>query len=531
MKLPQNVETEARIIASCLLYPGDCEKFFESLEPEYFYKTAHRDVFTAMKNMKANGQEINLNSLQKTIADNKCKISAAELSKFADIPVCTGKPDFYINKITETARKRQLIIEQNNLLKQSYRDDVSVDETLCKHREIINSFRKPETKITGENLTQFPYQVMTGAAGYYAGVYGDIVEAPEHFHFMAYLTCLGNVLSPQLTLASALNTQPRLYTVIVGESATDRKSTTLAIAVKHFQVIIKRYQMAWGMGSAEGLSKALKRTEKQDQQEAKQLLLCFDEFKSFVSKCNIDSSVLLPAVATLFESNIYENYTKKQTIKISNGYLSLLAATTIETYERIYNSAFLDIGFPNRIWLVPGTAKRQFSIPGKIDPAEQTTMSEQLVSILRHVGDSLELDITSEAREYYHNWYMNLEPSVHSKRLDTYSLRFMMLLAANDLKNEIDLETAKHATALCDWQLEVRRQNDPIDADTNISKMEERIRRQLKNRGPLKDGSLKKYVNARKYGLWVYGNALTNLQRAKEVARNRLTKELFLSGG
>jgi hypothetical protein len=59
------------------------------------------------------------------------------------------------------------------------------------------------------------------------------------------------------------------------------------------------------------------------------------------------------------------------------------------------------------------------------------------------------------------------------------SLRLMMLLAVNNLKNEIDTETVNHAIDLCNWQLEVRKMYDPIDADNAIAKVEVAIRRYL----------------------------------------------------
>lgn len=522
--LPQDIETEERIISTCLIDTDDCKQFLILLEPEHFYKTEHKQIFKAMCEMQAEGKTIALDSVYKFISENgDRKAGAVKLSKFADIPICTGDLKFYTEKIIELAKKRDLIAAQSDLLKKSYEATTTVDEILTDAKNVIGSYRthKPKTEDSAD-LNNFPQHVMTGAAGYYASVYSEVVEVPAQFHFITYLTCLGSVLSPTLSIASVLDTQPRLYVVITGQSATDRKSTALAIGVNHFKSIVNGFKTIWGLGSAEGLNKALA------SDETSSLLLCFDEMKTFVNKTRIDGSILLPAVNTLFESNIFENYTKKIAIKLNDAHLSLLAATTIQTYERIYDSNFLAIGFPNRVFLVPGTAKKQFSLPGKVETEDLFTMRTQLVKILQHVGAGLELDLTPEAKKFYHKWYMNLEPSVHSKRLDTYSLRFMMLLAVNNLKSEIDLETARHATDLCNWQLAIRKINDPIDADSNISKMEERIRRVLKQRGPLKDGYLKQYVNARKYGLWVYGSALRNLQNADEVSRNRTTKELFI---
>ena len=97
----------------------------------------------------------------------------------------------------------------------------------------------------------------------------------------------------------------------------------------------------------------------------------------------------------------------------------------------------------------------------------------------------------------------------------------------DNLKSVIDLETVQHATALCDWQLEVRKMHDPIDADTAMAKMEERIRRHLK-KGPLKDWELKRKTGANRSGLWVYDNAIKNMKRCNEVGWDRRNRRWFI---
>jgi hypothetical protein len=371
-----------------------------------------------------------------------------------------------------------------------------------------------------DNL-RFP-SIIKGAAGEFAGLYATYLEVPEHFLFMGYLTCLGSCLADRLTLASEIAPQPRLYVILLGESADDRKSTALNKCTDFFReaVVEDGFYVCHGVGSAEGLQKRL--------QESPRLLLCLDEFRQFVSKCKIEASVLLPCVNTLFESNRYESRTKKTDIHLENAYLSLLAASTTETYERTWSSAFTAIGFNNRLFLVPGSGERKYSFPAKVPDAEKYYQRQRLGGILRHVGSGLELDISSEARELYHQWYMGLERSIHAKRLDTYAMRLMGLLAVNELKSEIDIDVVEMATALADWQLKVRRIHDPIDADNEIARTEEKIRRLLSARGGLNDRDLRRFANVQKHGLWILSTAKKNLQRAGEIRFDRSEKRYFL---
>ncbi len=383
-------------------------------------------------------------------------------------------------------------------------------------------------KPANQELFGFPRQVLVGAAGFFADVHNDSIESCPQFLFMSYLTCLGNVLCPKLSVKTSLKTQPRLYVVLVGESADDRKSTAVDAGVDHFRLVLdKDFNYCEGVGSAEGLQRILKKATEQYSDQSLGTLLAFDEFKAFVSKCNIDNSVLLPCVNTLFEKTRYESSVKKRDLIIDPAYLSMLAASTTETYERIYKPHFFHIGFPNRVFLVPGTTKRKYSLPPEIPHQEQGQMKQDLIQILEYAADGIRYDITPEAGEYYHRWYMNREKSVHVKRMETYSLRLMMLLAANELKQEIDLDITQKATALCDWQVEVRKLYDPIDADSIYAQMEEKIRRHLAN-GPLKDWELKRKTGANRAGLHVYMTALGNLKRANEVGQVESTKQWFL---
>lgn len=368
----------------------------------------------------------------------------------------------------------------------------------------------------------FPADVMTGAAGDFAKLYAAYLEAPAHFFFVAYLTCLGSTVSDRLTLASELAPQPRLFALLLGESADDRKSTAISKTVDFFKKAMADFPVCWGVGSAEGLQVRMEKSNK--------LLLALDEMRQFVSKCKIEASVLLPCVNTLFESNRYESHTKQSTVRLENAHLSLLAASTIQTYENTWSSQFTDIGFNNRLWLVPGGAERRFSIPEKAPDTERYYQQTKLQKVLEHIEQNREMKITPEAKNLYHEWYMAVPRSIHAKRLDAYALRFMTLLAANDLKSEVDADTVRKVIALCDHQFKVRQLHDPVDADNETAKLEEKIRRLLRARGPLGERDLKRHAHTSKKGLWIYNTAMANLNRAKELGYHKADKRYFIRG-
>lgn len=370
-------------------------------------------------------------------------------------------------------------------------------------------------------VRDFPVEVMTGAAGAFAHLYSSYVESPKPFFYMSFMTCLGSYLSGSLTIDSELRPQPRLYTVLLADSADDRKSTSISMTDFFFRESIADFLMCRGVGSAEGLQARLEGTNKK-------LLLLLDEFAAFVGKCKIESSVLLPCVNTLFESNYYESRTKKIWVILNNAHLSILAASTIATYERTWSPAFTDIGFNNRLFLVTGKGGRRFSCPRTIPEESKRLARSKLSEVLDHAGKHPVLEISPEAREMYENWYMNRPSTIHGKRLDTYALRFMSLLAVNDLKPGVDVDTVRKVIALCDHQHHVRQLHDPVDADNAVAKLEEKIRRVLKAKGRANNRDLKRALHTNQTGIWLYTTALENLLHQKEIGFDKKLRVYFL---
>jgi len=140
-----------------------------------------------------------------------------------------------------------------------------------------------------------------------------------------------------------------------------------------------------------------------------------------------------------------------------------LAASTVETHKRTWTALSQTLGLPTGSSWCP-YSWRKYSFPEKISENDKQSLRTQLSRIIDHVGKFTELGLSQAGREIYHNWYMNVESSVHAKRLDVYALRLMALLAVNDLKLRL-MRRQLESHNLCDWQLEVRKLYDPIDAD------------------------------------------------------------------
>lgn len=367
----------------------------------------------------------------------------------------------------------------------------------------------------------FPDEVMSGAAGRFATTYAQYLEPPPHFFYFSYLTLLGSYLSGLLLLESELKLEPRLFTILLGLSGTARKSTaadktidfflnTLPHSVSRFLEDRCHMAICQGAGSAEGLAKYL-------MSKADRVLLWLDEFKTFVSKCKIDTSALLSMVTTLFESTSYQNSLKSNDIQVKNGHLSLLACSTTEVFQACFDSRFQSVGFSNRLFIVPGESERKYSVPPKMPEFERELLAADLEAVVAFVGKGRTLTFTPEALAIWDDYYKNLESSIHAIRLDTYGLRLALLLAVNEKRESIDTDIVRKVISILHWELGVRKQYDPIDADSALAIMEERIRRVMQMKHTVKERELARLTNAHRAGLWVFHTAIQNLVKYGEI--------------
>jgi hypothetical protein len=377
----------------------------------------------------------------------------------------------------------------------------------------LDIFKSDETQ-----YSSFPGSVMTGVAGNFANTLVQVMEAPKAFLFMSYLTCLGAITSFKISLLSSIAPQPRMYTVLVGGSSTTRKSTSINKTVEFFEgTLLPSYPwICNGVNSAEGLATKL--------QEFPIRLLCIDEFTTLVSKMKHGTSVLLPCINSLLEKNTYDVVTKKNSIHLRGVYLSMLTASTGETFERMFNPKFSDIGFLNRLFLVHETGQKKFSIPPPIPQQVVLGLQNDLNEIMAFVAelagwgdDVYKMPIKPDAFSLFDKWYHNIPASPFTNRLDTYGHRLMLLLALNEMKDCIDTAVMEKVIALLNYQLKVREFLAPIDAFNSMARLEESIRRQLKKRAPLTKGQLERGCHKSRHGIVMWKNAIKHLMDSGQI--------------
>lgn len=132
---------------------------------------------------------------------------------------------------------------------------------------------------------------------------------------------------------------------------------------------------------------------------------------------------------------------------------------------------------------------------------------------------------TEEARRIHRAWYtdeFHRNKDEKMSRLDTYTERFMMLLAisAEPRSNGalsaplVTPDIARAALSMARWQFQVRQRHTPIIADTRAAKAEQNILRAAKAAGEqgCNQRELQKRTNAHRLGLDTWAKAFHALQ-------------------
>ncbi|HBT19869.1 MAG TPA: hypothetical protein DEA47_00605 [Peptococcaceae bacterium] len=377
-----------------------------------------------------------------------------------------------------------------------------------------------------EPQTELPQDCLIGIAGDFARLFASYYEAPVEFWFFSFLTVLGHLIAGRVTLASDLEPEPRLYTILLGRSGIEKKSTAIRRTIRFFEEAGIAPQVLYGVGSAEGLAEALK--------EHNNLLLVADEFRALASKTRIEGSVLAPMLASLFETGAYDNRTKSKSVKIRDAALSLLAASTTDSYAILWDSHNIAIGLPNRLLIVPAEARTSRPFVEEIPAEAQAKLKERLIDVIKAVDEStgvvkvgnhnaklpfaVRLRFSNDAKAIWEGWYHRRPADVHATRLDTIGLRLAILLAVSQGNlEEIDAKTISAVIKILQWQYTARLLHDPVDAVNSVAELEEKIRRICKTHGCVKWRDLCKRVHAERYGMWMFETAVKNLARAGEI--------------
>jgi hypothetical protein len=352
---------------------------------------------------------------------------------------------------------------------------------------------------------RLPEECRLGLAKNFADFYSEAYESSWESFYFAFLTHLGARLAKHVRLDNALKAEPRLYTILLGQSALARKSSAIkTIAEEFLWADLGKdpeeaagdecgFPVIDGVGSGEGLA------ERIELAPTRSVLLQIDEFAHLTSKMKIEGNSLISILLTLFDKTTWNNVTKGKSYAMRGVSLSLLTACVDRVYPTLFDpKGGADYGIVNRLWLASGPSSATPKPSPRPDPSDQGALRRALRQYLvgygeQKPGERLPFIYSTEAARIHEDWYRGeFYPSRdgYMSRLDTYCERLMLLLAIctdptperQEMKR-INPEVAQAAVGMVRWQYQLRQQWSPIIAETQSAKIEQMILRVAKAAG------------------------------------------------
>jgi hypothetical protein len=414
-----------------------------------------------------------------------------------------------------------------------------------------------------DSWPEFPEQAYTGLGAEVADLYARYTEAPKQFIYISWLTVFGSLMSRTVTLSGHLRDEPRLYTVLLGPVANARKSTSIRFVTDFFRYVGEEleerralqapevdealqdaislfgghYQL-YGLGSGEGIARKF--------EETPAILVVLDELSLLSSKTRQAGNIVGDLLKTLFDGTRFGNLTKDKEVKIEDGHLSVLTATTPESFERMWSEEALRGGLVSRFLPIYGRRTKTIP-PGEIPPEElrplvvrtadlilKIVMAQQpFLRLLRNAGKvgrvPWPVRLLDPALSMFEAFRRDLPSDATSDRLEVIGRRLMLLMTVTQDRHanwpkmdddpkapgrkivrmppdfaldHVSLRVAPAALSLLRYTFDVRRHAAPLTGERPAERMEQAIIRFLKDHRGLRysRSALYRGIHGSRYG-------------------------------
>ena len=428
----------------------------------------------------------------------------------------------------------------------SFLEEFEKEREIAELRESLSEIQ-PESEHKPEEILE-PPDVFKGVIRKIAKLYSEKLESPYSYWVFNTAVFLGNIFSQRVKLNTSLSVEPRLYVSVIGASADERKSES----GRQIKYLFRGWQDIYlgrdpifrsdensedseekedesadlvntsNIGSAEGLITFLKKHPN--------TIYFLDELRNFTQKADIKGSNLLQIVNTLFEDTQYENITKGSHLKVDNAHLSFLACSTMDVWDSLFTSVFSDMGFINRLWVVPGKSTKRIAFPEIIPEVEKNLLCVEITKIYTNFtpdesGKRAVLEMDWHAQRKWEEWYNSIERNEFTKRLDTYGFRFMMIMCLSENVKVVSLDIVERVIQLLEWQEKVREKYYPASYETKEAALEGKILKKLalQENKQMESTALYDSIHGSRYGKGLYKRALKNLEGSDIVINKEKT--------
>jgi hypothetical protein len=257
--------------------------------------------------------------------------------------------------------------------------------------------------------TPLPEAAQIGLAHEFASLFQGRSDAPYPFLYLSFLTAFAAAISPYVTVGAGFSSERvGLYTVLIGASHAGRKTVSRRWVLDFFEGL----ESPWNThlyvpgsvpGSEVGLVKVAKKAE------GKPMLLNPDEFSELTGKINIKGSVYTEMLNKLFDAQVIGGISKTFDVEARVEF-SLLSATTDSLWMESFTSDTMQVGFLNRLFVVPAYRTEHRQSAQEPDSAMVAEIRARVTRALRRVAQApVRLEMSPEALAVYVAWSLRCE--------------------------------------------------------------------------------------------------------------------------
>jgi hypothetical protein len=251
-------------------------------------------------------------------------------------------------------------------------------------------------------LPDFPEEAFTGLFKSYLDLVGPCTEAPAPYHWVTFLTMTGLLLGRKLSIAHPLPLYPNFYSLLIGTTGLNRKSTALNFGRRELLNKIQNdIVVVTGALSSEGIYEKLVKTDTR-------LLLYCDEMRSFLKIANRQAtSDIIPRLNSLFGCPDDDDLTRRHdSITAIRPFVSFIAGTPKEWLTDAIGTGEIMGGFVNRFLLVAGVIEKSIAFPEPPNKDAAKRLLGKLNQIIDQcANEPVEMTWSGEARTIYERFY------------------------------------------------------------------------------------------------------------------------------
>ena len=383
----------------------------------------------------------------------------------------------------------------------------------------VNDDLEEQPTFTVVGHPKFPTWVMNQTSLFegFAKPYCAVNSRIDYFMWMSAFALLLNYVGTKVNVYMK-DIIPSIFMVIIGRRGETMKSASVQDAVTYFKNMglmdhagpgtktAEGKSLVWTAGSPEGLGIDVQRTN------CRNITLLYDELSMLTSKAGIDSSGLVSALLTMYESAKFSNKIKagKESYSIDPGTYcaTLIACSTDKNFLPNWSKLSGDsTGLDDRFFFLyqPETFK---------EPIPQITVSV-------HEG-ALEtrklIDLAIKQGTFRITDDSPLAHKMKSRAIDNREgirvVKFALGFAVDTGRKEIDEECIERALALIKYEKDVKKYLAPFEASTMQGSIQmELITLLKKNNGRITVREMNRSMHPERLGtdLWIraYGGLIT----------------------